>query len=79
MEEDDNNNIVQDDGTREFIQDLFTRLDEDEDIDDIDPDVPLLDKKTTPLYEGSRENLLSTTLLLVNLKVLIGFSNTCMT
>ena len=78
MEEDDNNNIVQGDGTNEFPQDLFARLYEDEDIDDI-LDVPLLDKENTPLYEGSRENFISTTLLLVNLKVLNGLSNTCMT
>jgi hypothetical protein len=54
MEEDDNNNVVQDDGTNELIQYLFTRLDEDEDIDDINFDVPLLDKESTSLYEGSR-------------------------
>ena len=79
IEEDDNNNIVQDDGTNELIQDLFTQVNEDEDIDDIDLDVPLLDKENTPLYEGSRENIISATLLLVNLKVLKGLSNTCMT
>ena len=50
MEEDDNNHIVQDDGTNELIQDLFARPDEDEDIDDIDLDVPLLDKPNTPIY-----------------------------
>ena len=79
MTKDGNNNIVQDDVTNEFIQDLFSQLDEDEDIDDIDLDVPLLDKENTPLYEGSRENILSATLLLANLKVLNGLSNTCMT
>ena len=79
MEEDDNNNIVQDDETNELIQGLFSWPYEDEDIDEIDLDVPLLDKENISLYEGSRENLLSTTLLLVNLKVLNGLSNTCMT
>jgi hypothetical protein len=78
MEEDDNNNIVQDDGTNELIQGWFTQPDEDEDIDNIDLDVPLLDKENKPLYEVSRENIVSATLLLVNLKVLNGFSNTYM-
>ena len=80
MEEDDNNNnIVEDDGTNELIQDLFTRPDEDDDEDIGDLDVPLLEKAEKPLYEGSKENLLSATLLLVNLKVLNGLSNSCMT
>ena len=78
MKKDNNNNIVQDDGTNELIQDLFAWPDEDDDIDDIDLDVPLLDKENTLLYEGSRENLLSATLLLVNFKVLNGLLNTCM-
>lgn len=78
MEEDVNNNIVQDDETNELIQDLFTRLDADEDIDDI-LDIPLLDKANTPLYDGSIVNLLSTTLLLVNLIFLNCLSNMCMT
>ena len=42
-------------------------------------DEPLLEKTNKRLYEGSRENLLSTTLLLVNLKVMNNLSNTCMT
>jgi hypothetical protein len=80
MEEDDNNNnIVEDDGTNELIQDLFARPDEDDDEDIGDLDVPLLEKAEKPLYEGSKENLLSATLLLVNLKVLNGLSNSCMT
>ena len=79
MEEGDNNNIVQDVGTNKLIQDLFARLNEDEDIDGIDLVVSLMDKENTPLYEGSRANLQSVTLLLVNLKVLNGLSNTCMT
>jgi len=80
MEEDDNNNnIVEDDGTNELNQDLFARPDEDDDEDIGDLDVPLLEKAEKPLYEGSKENLLSATLLLVNLKVLNGLSNSCMT
>jgi hypothetical protein len=51
--------------------------DDDEDIGDLD--VLLLEKAEKPLYEGSKANLLSATLLLVNLKVLNGFSNSCMT
>ena len=78
MEEDDNSNIVQDDGTNELIQDFFAWPNEDEDVEDIH-DVPLIEKVNTPLYEGSRENLLFATILLVNLKVMNGLSNTCMT
>jgi len=45
MEEDDNNkNIVEDDGTNELIQDLCARLDEDDDEDIGDLDIPLLEK-----------------------------------
>jgi hypothetical protein len=80
MEEDDNNNnIVEDDGTNELIQDLFTRPNKDDDEDIGDLDVPLLEKAEKPLYEDSKANLLSATLLLVNLKVLNGLSNSCMT
>jgi hypothetical protein len=80
MEKDDNNNnIVEDDGTNELIQDLFARPDEDDDEDIGDLDVPLVEKAEKPLYEGSKENILSATLLLVNLKVLNGLSNSCMT
>lgn len=70
MEEDDNNNIVQDVGTNQLIQNLY-----DDDI----YDAFVLQKAWKSLYEGSRENILSATLLLVNLKVLNGLSNTCMT
>jgi hypothetical protein len=53
-------------------------MDEDnqDDIHDVDP---LLEKSRQPLYEGSTINLLSAILLLVNLKVLNGLSNTCLT
>jgi len=37
----------------------------------------VLKKAVTPLYEGSKENILSATLFLVNLKILNCFSNTC--
>jgi hypothetical protein len=79
MEEDDGTNQVndpmeEDDGTNQMIQDLFAQPDEDGDSDE-----PLLEKANKRLYEGSRENLLSTTLLLVNLKVMNNLSNTCTT
>ena len=73
MEEDDNNNIVQDDQTNQLIQDLFNDVN-----DDIICDEPMLKKVQTPLFEGSSENILFGTLLLINLKALNGLSNTCM-
>ena len=42
-------------------------------------DVPLLEKSKEPLYEGSTTNILFSILLVVNLKVLNGLSNTCFT
>jgi hypothetical protein len=70
MEVDDNNNIVQEDGTNQMIQDLFGHPDEDHgDNSDGIYDEPLIEKANKRLYKGSRENLISTTLLLVNLKV----------
>jgi hypothetical protein len=67
MEVDDNNNIVQDDGTNQMIQYLFGHPDEDhgENSDGI-YDEPLFEKGNKRLYKGSRENILSTTLLLAN-------------
>lgn len=50
MEEDDNNNIIQDNGTNELIQDLFAWLNEDDDIDNI-LDVTLLDKENKSLCD----------------------------
>jgi hypothetical protein len=80
MEVDDNNNIVQDDGTNQMIQDLFGHPDEDHgDSSDGIYDEPLMEKENKRLYKGSRENILSATLLLVNLKVMNHLSNTCMT
>ena len=83
MEEDDETNQVndpmeEDDGTNQMIQDLFSQSDEDGDNDGI-YDGPLLEKENKWLYEGSRTNLLSTTLLLVNLKVMNNLSNNCIT
>jgi hypothetical protein len=70
--------MEEDDGTNQMIQDLFAQSDEDGKIDGI-YDKPLLEKENKRLYEGSRENLLFATLLLMNLKVMNNFSNTCMT
>jgi hypothetical protein len=80
MEVDDNNNIVQVDETNQMIQDLFGHPDEDHgDSSDGIYDEPLIEKANKRLYKGSRANILSTTLLLVNLKVTNHLSNTCMT
>jgi hypothetical protein len=83
MEEDDGTNQVndpmeEDDGTNQMIQDLFLQPNEDGENVGI-YDEPLLEKANKQLYEGSRANLLSATLLLVNLKVVNNLSNTCMT
>ena len=51
----------------------------DDDIFDDIHDVPLLVKGKKRLYEGSRTDLLSPKLLLVNMKVVNGLSNTCCT
>ena len=60
-----------------LLQDTFSPLDEDN-LHDF-PNVTLLEKSQEPLYEGSTTNILSAILLLVNLKVLNGLSNTCFT
>ena len=65
------------DDINRLIQDTFSPLDE-ENLHDIH-DVPHLEKSKEPLYEGSTTNILSIILLLVNLKVLNGLSNTCFT
>ena len=50
----------------------------DDDFDDVH-DIPLLDKEYEPLYEGSKTNLLSIVLLIMNLKVMNGLSNISIT
>jgi hypothetical protein len=80
MEVDHNNNIVQDDGINQMIQDLFGHPDEDHGgSSDGIYDEPLIEKENKRIYKGSRANILSTALLLANLKVTNHFSNTCMT
>ena len=61
-----------------LIQDTFAPMDEDNQDDSHDVD-PLLEKSRQPLYEGSTIKNLSAIFLLVNLKVLNGLSNTCLT
>ena len=90
IEEDDHtDNVVEDNGTNTLIHDSFNvRMDDadaddnenDDEFDDIH-DKPLVDKALEPLYEGSKTNLLSTILLIMNLKVMNGLSKiaiTCM-
>ena len=50
-------------------------------IDDFDDvhDLPLLENPYEPLYEGSKTNLLSVILLILNLKVMNGLSNISIT
>jgi hypothetical protein len=83
MEEYDGTNQIndpmeEDDQTNQMIQDFFSQPNEDGNSDGI-YDEPLLEKENKRLYEGSRENRLSTILLIVNLKVMNNFPNTCMT
>ena len=59
-------------------------MDDDDDNDNIDDfddvhDIPLLDKGNETLYEGSKTNLLSIVLLIMNLKVMNGVSNISIT
>ena len=75
---DHTDNVVEDDGTNTLIHDSFNVIMDDEDDDDNENDddfddvhdIPFLDKAYGPLYEGSKTNLLSIVLLIMNLKVL---------
>ena len=75
MDGDNVSDSNQKDEIHRLIQDTFSPMDEDNQDDSHDVD-PLLEKSRQPLYEGSTTNLLSSILLLVNLKVLNGLSNT---
>ena len=85
IEEDDHtDNIVEYDGTNTLIHDSFNvRMDDDDDenIDDFDDvhDLPLLEKVYEPLYEASSINLIFSILLIMNLSVMNGLSNTSLT
>jgi hypothetical protein len=78
MDGDNVSNSNKEDEIHRLIQDTFSPMDEDNQDDSHDVD-PLLKKSRQPLYEGSTTNILSSILLLVNLKVLNGLSNTCLT
>jgi hypothetical protein len=78
MDGDNVSDSNQEDEIHRLIQDTFSPMDEDNQDDSHDVD-PLLEKSRQPLYEGSTTNILSAILLLVNLKVLNGLSNTCLT
>ena len=60
-----------------MTQDLFSPDEDGENASIYDE--PLLEKENKQLYEGSRENILSATLMLVKLKVMNNFLNTYMT
>ena len=86
--DDHTHNVVEDDGTNTLIHDSFDfRMDDDDDdndnenIDDFDDvhDIPLLNNAYEPLFEGSKTNLLSAILLIMNLKVMNGVSNISIT
>jgi hypothetical protein len=78
MDGDNVSDSNKEDEIHRLIQDTFSPMDEDNQDDSHDVD-PLLKKSRQPLYEGSTTNLLFAILLLVNLKVLNGLSNTCLT
>ena len=80
IEEDDHtDDVVEDNGTNTFIHDTFNvRMDDDDDFDGVH-DLPLFDKAYETLYEGSKTNILSTILLIMNLKVMNGLSNISVT
>ena len=88
IEEDDHtDNAVEDYGTNTLIHDSFNvRMDDEDDddhenIDEFDDvhDIPLLEKEYELLYEGSKTNLLSDVLLIMNLKVMNDLSNIAIT
>ena len=88
IEQDDHtDNVVEDDGTNTLIHDSFNvRMDDDDDDDnennddfDNESDIPLPNKAYELLNEGSKTNLLSAVLLIMNLKVMNALSNTSIT
>lgn len=75
-------NIVEEDGTNILIQETFNNLgmdDDDNEYDECALDLPVLERETTRLYEGSKTSLLYALLLLVKLKVVNCLSNTSVT
>ena len=78
MKEDDNvpEDMIEEDGigiADEDAHDDGTSTSNNDDEDGLD--IPILEKAHKPLYEGSQTTLLSTIVLLVNLKVMNGLSN----
>ena len=86
LDDDHDDNIIEDDGANTLINDaLDVRMDDDQHhvppIDDFEDlhDLPTLEKEDGLLFEGSRISVLSAVLLIMNLKVMNGFSNTVIT
>ena len=76
IEQDDHtDNVIEDDGKNTLIHDSFNVImDDDDDVDnenddDFDDvhDIPLPDKAYEPIYEGSKINVISVVLLIMNL------------
>lgn len=59
-------------GVNEFIQDFYTSFEEV-------VDSPLAHLARTPLYANAESSILATLMLLLNLKVTHGLTNTCFT
>jgi hypothetical protein len=78
MDGDNVSDSNKEDEIHRLIQDTFSPMDENNQDGSHDVD-PLLEKSHQLVYEGTTTNLLSAILLLVNLKVLNGLSNTCLT
>ena len=81
MEEDNNvpEAMIKEDGIGEVDTDDHDDGTSESDNDDEDGlDIPLLEKAHEPLYKGSQTTLLSTIVLLVNLKVMNSISNVAM-
>jgi hypothetical protein len=77
MDGDNVSDSNKEDEIHRLIQDTFAPMDEDNQDYGHDVD-PLLEKSCQSLCEGSKTNILSSILFLVNLKVLNGLSNTCL-
>ena len=80
--EENYHNLIENEGINRLINDTFVATDGNAAIDEIYEnihDVPPIDKAKKSLYKYSKTSLLSALLLLVNLKVMNGISNTAMT
>ena len=88
VDDDGTNRLIQDiynapmDDDVNLEEDNFQDDNDDSDEDNNDEyilDKPILQNATESLYEGTKKSVLSVVMLLVNLKVSNGLSNTCMT